>query len=157
MIAASSHSATFTKTQQIPYFTQAILAGHETLPINLKSITIGDGTFGNIAAQSDVAINTYLHEHKKLLQIPHKILTAFDHADRQCGFDKVLRQMTYPPRGKIHIPGNPELNNFKRQDDCFPRDPNTPALVNESVNTLCYGGCATWSTAANYLGYKKPW
>lgn len=154
---ARSHPAKWTKTLQIPYLTKAILADHETLPVNLKSITIGDGSFGNYAAQTDVAINAYLHEQKKLLQVPQEILNAFAQADRQCGFDKVLRQITYPPRGRINIPGNPEQNNFKRQEDCFPRNPNTAALINESVNTLCYGGCATWSTASNYLNYTKPW
>lgn len=152
-----SHCRTLTETRQIPYFTEAILAGHDTLPINLKSVTIGDGSFGNFAAQTDVAINAYLHEQKELLQVPREILHAFNHADRQCGFDKVLRQIQYPPRGNIQISGSPEGNNFKRQDDCFPRNPDTPALINESVNALCYGGCATWSTAANYLQYKKPW
>lgn len=157
IVESRSRSVTFTKTRQIPYFTQAILAGQETLSINLKSVTIGDGSFGNLAAQTDVAINAYLHEQKKLLQVPQEILNAFDHADRQCGFDKVVRQIRYPPRGKIHIPGAPEGNNFKRQDTCFPRDPDTPSLINESVNALCYGGCATWATASNYLRYKKPW
>lgn len=151
------HSAIPTKTRQIPYFTKAIIAGHETLPINLRSVTIGDGSFGNIAAQTDVAIGAYLHEQKKLLQIPQAILNAFDDADRQCGFDKVLRQMTYPPRGKIHIPGSPEQNNFKREDACFSPNPDTPTLINASVNAVCYGGCATWSTASSYMSHKKPW
>lgn len=98
-----------------------------------------------------------MHEQNHLLKIPRSILTAFDHADRQCGFDRVLKQIEYPPGGKIRIPGDPEGNNHKRQDDCFPRDPDTPARINESVNALCYGGCATWSTAFDFLQHKQPW
>ena len=136
------------------------------LPLNIKSITIGDGTIGNIATQSDVVVSTFLHQQAKVLNIPQDILNAFDTADKQCGFDEVKLQLGYPPKGVAHVRGNPEGENVgffnrnkKRQDSCFQKDPNTPALVNESVNTLCYGGsgCATFSTAANYLQQKQPW
>lgn len=98
-----------------------------------------------------------MHEQNGILKIPHDILAAFDYADRQCGFDRVLEQIQYPPSGKISIPGDPEGGNYKRQDECFPKNPDTPTLINKSVNTLCYGGCATWSTAYDYLRHKKPW
>ena len=98
-----------------------------------------------------------MHEQNRILKIPRDFLTAFDHADRQCGFDKVLEQIRYPPSGKISIPGDPEDLNYKRQDDCFPGDLDTPARINVSVNALCHGGCATWTTALDYLQHKKPW
>ncbi len=142
---------------QIPYFTQAILANKENLEINLKSIVIGDGNFGNVAALTDVLVNAYMQEQNHILRLPQEILGAFDRADERCGFNDVLKQVTYPPRGKIQIPGNPERNNYKRGDDCFKANPNTSALIQESVDAACYGGCATWSTAYNYLMNKKPW
>ncbi|MCJ1348723.1 hypothetical protein MMC31_006956 [Peltigera leucophlebia] len=139
----------------IPYITQAILAHLKTLPINLRSITIGDGLFANAAALTDVSVNAFLHEHKGILNISQEIIEAFDHADRQCGFDDVLRQVQYPPHGKITIPGNPELGNFKRQvNDCSNVAPTTPELIDSSINSPCYGGCATWSTAYAYLKSK---
>lgn len=98
-----------------------------------------------------------MHEQNDILKIPQDLLEAFDKADQECGFTKVLQQLKYPPQGKIIIPGNPEGNNYKRQDDCFTRKPDTPALILESVNKLCYGGCATWSTASNYLNHTIPW
>ncbi|KAL8827672.1 MAG: hypothetical protein Q9191_003048 [Dirinaria sp. TL-2023a] len=83
------------------------------LPLNIESITIGDGTIGNAATQSDVVVSTWLRQQAKILDIPQDILNAFDNADKQ---------------------------------------------LNESVSSLCYGGsgCATFSTAANYLQQKQP-
>lgn len=118
---------------------------------------IGDGNFGNVAALTDVPVYAYMREHNDILGLPQEILGAFDQAGQRCGFDQVVQQMTYPPRGKIQIPGNPELNNYKREDVCFKGNPNTSALIQESVNAVCYGGCATWLTAYNYLTNQKSW
>ncbi|KAL8749872.1 MAG: hypothetical protein Q9184_006634, partial [Pyrenodesmia sp. 2 TL-2023] len=82
----------------IPYFAQAILSGRSLLPINLKAIALGDGVFGNGAAVSDVVTTTYLYQKSSYYGIPKPILAAFDAADRQCGFDHVLSQLTYPPK-----------------------------------------------------------
>lgn len=142
---------------QIPYLTQAILADPESLDINLKAIVIGDGNFGNVAALTDVAVFAFLKEQQDLLKLPQEILGAFELADQQCGFDQVIDQITYPPRGKIRIPGNPEQNNYKRDGSCVTSNPNTSSLIQESVNALCLGGCATWQTAYNYLTNQKPW
>ncbi|MCJ1256944.1 hypothetical protein MMC24_004769 [Lignoscripta atroalba] len=144
----------------IPYLTQTILQNKETLDINLKSITIGDGTIGNYATMSDVVVSTWMHRHNNLLGIPQDVLSVFAEADCRCGFTKVLSQFQYPPHGKIAIPGNPEGLNFhsmKRQnsDSCF-NQPTTAAQVNESIYAPCNFGCATFTTAANYLATKNP-
>ncbi len=147
---------------QIPYFTQAILANKKYLPINLKSITIGDGTWGNAAAMSDLVTSKFLHQHRHFLGIPQDILTAFEDADKACGFLPVLNNLTYPPKGKAIIPTDPEGGNYrlkKRQSGanaCSITNPNTPALINASVTT-CYEGCSTGSTAMDYLSNKIPW
>lgn len=118
-----------------------------------------------------MSVSTYLHQQAKFLTIPQNILDAFAAADMQCGFDDVIAQLGYPPTGKPRIEGNPEGENYyrsrkrshdgveilKRQDYCFQQNPNTPALVNLSINDPCYGGCATWSTALDYLNHKQPW
>ena len=48
---------------------------------------------------------------------------------------------------------------MKRQnatnDNGCPQDPDTPALLKSSIS-LCNGGCATWTTAANYLTSNRP-
>lgn len=147
---------------QIPYFAQAILANRENLPINLKSMSIGDGTWENAATMSDLVSTTFLHQHRQFLKIPQDILTAFEDADKACGFPPVLANLTYPPKGKAFIPGDPEGGNFrlkKRQSggsNCSIANPNTPALINASVTT-CYEGCSTGSTAMDYLSHKIPW
>ncbi|KAI4115692.1 MAG: hypothetical protein LQ341_007718, partial [Variospora aurantia] len=103
---------------QIPYFAHSLLTSRSLLNLNLKAIALGDPTFGNVAAMTDVVATTYLHQQRTHLSIPAPILSAFSAADRACGFDKILAQLAYPPKGPIAIPGNPEGLNFlprKRQ------------------------------------------
>ncbi|KAL8711618.1 MAG: hypothetical protein Q9220_004028 [cf. Caloplaca sp. 1 TL-2023] len=156
----------------IPYFAQALLSDPSLQNVTLKAIVLGDPTLGNNAAMTDVVTTTYLHSQQSLLSIPSPILAAFDAADRECGFDKVMQRLTYPPpQGPIIIPGNPEGLNFrrsrsakrkKRQTPCSssgastapPLD--TPALINASINNPCYASCATYTTALTYLTSTRP-
>ncbi|MCJ1485953.1 hypothetical protein MMC06_006129 [Schaereria dolodes] len=146
----------------IPYFSQAILQNRHSLNINLKSITIGDGIIGNPAAQSDVVVGTYMHQLNHTLGIPNDILSTFAEADQTCGFTKVLKEIRYPPSGKIVIPGDPEGSNYafaKRQEppaSCF-NQPTNANQVNESIYAQCNSGCATFTTAANYLMTRDFW
>ncbi|KAL8996419.1 MAG: hypothetical protein Q9169_004067 [Polycauliona sp. 2 TL-2023] len=144
----------------ISYFTKALLSNQNILNFNLKAIVLGDPTLGNIAAMTDVVTTTYLHQIAPQYKIPLPILSAFAAADRQCGFDKILSQLTYPPSGEIQIPGNPEGFNYllrrqdqiqKRQVPCFDGIPNTVQLINASINAPCSVGCATYTTAFAYL------
>ncbi|KAA6410377.1 MAG: serine carboxypeptidase [Lasallia pustulata] len=149
----------------IPYFAQAILVNQAKLELNLKSIAIGDGSIGNYAAMTDVTAVEYLEEHNMILGLPNDILTTLKDASQACGFTDVLGQLSYPPKGKIVIPGNPEDDNFKRSvegrqasnttDSCN-INPTTAALVNSTIYGTCYGGCATWSAAADYLTATRP-
>ena len=127
--------------------------------INLRSIVIGDGTFGNVAAQTAVTVTAYMQEQNDTLKLPQEIASTFDHASRECGFDQVIKQITYPVRDTIKIPGNPERRNYKRwiTTDCFKGSLDTPAMIQKSVNAICYGECATEATAYHYLLQKKPW
>ncbi|KAL8947507.1 MAG: hypothetical protein Q9183_007781, partial [Haloplaca sp. 2 TL-2023] len=146
---------------QVPYFAKALISNRNILNINLKAIALGNPTLGNNAAMTSVVINSYLHQKNvnDTYKIPQNLLDAFDDADQQCGFDKVMSQIKYPPAGKILIPGNPEGANFrmlqKRQIQCFDQSPNTPALINASVNAPCSLGCATFATAINYLSSER--
>lgn len=150
----------------IPYFASKIMDNHDSLPVNLKSISLGDGTFGNNAAMSSVATGSYLRSQSSILGIPDDILDAFSEADAICGFDQVMEQAnTFSPKGVIHIPGNPGNLNFKRdQSLLFRRDlepilngtcnihPVTPEQVKSSIlNSSCYGPCATFPTAMDYM------
>ncbi|KAL8915655.1 MAG: hypothetical protein Q9172_006797 [Xanthocarpia lactea] len=143
----------------IPYFTEALISNSNLLNISLKAIVLGDPTLGNTAAMTDVVTTTYLHQKATYFKIPQPILSAFAGADRQCGFEKVMHQLTYPPKSKIQIPGNPEGLNFlkqKRQIPCYEDTPNTPALINSSINAPCSIGCATYTTAFAYLSSFHP-
>ncbi|KAJ5105452.1 Peptidase S10 serine carboxypeptidase [Penicillium alfredii] len=146
----------------VPYFAEALMEGKYSLPLDIRSMSLGDGSWGNAAAMSSVAMGAYIHSQLKLLKVPQDIQSTFSEADRTCGFDNVLDQAAiYPPRGRIQIPGNPENINYRRKqhrdltsalnDDCNIA-PSTPATVHSSIfNSTCYGPCATFSTASDYM------
>lgn len=156
----------------IPYFASEIMRNHDSFPLDLVSISLGDGVFGNNAAMSDVMAGSIMKSFAPSLGTPDDILDAFSAADRICGFDSVSEAANqYPPRGPINIPGNPENLNFKRDDSdsLFRRDlismgkcnikPTTPSAISASIlNSTCYGPCATYATAADYLNtlFNKP-
>lgn len=95
---------------------------------------------------------------------PRDVLAVLQQADKDCGFTSVLSQLTYPPTGKIIIPGNPENANYRRTTPPPGYDPNacdfanfttTPAqvafIVNGTSPDTCYGNCATFEAAFNFF------
>jgi carboxypeptidase D len=145
----------------IPYFASALLEGKHSLPLAIESMSLGDGSWGNAAALSSVAIGTYMHSQSARLNVPKEILSTFLAADTTCGFDTVLKEASiYPPKSRIHIPGNPESLNYRLErrdmvntlDAACDTDPITPAEVTNSIlNSSYYGPCATYSTALDYM------
>ncbi|KAJ6179366.1 hypothetical protein N7519_009827 [Penicillium mononematosum] len=143
----------------IPYFASELLEGKDSLPLNVRSMSLGDGSWGNGAAMAAVAMGKYLRSQLGLLQIPEDVLSVFDEADETCGFNDVLAESSiYPPEARIHIPGNPEYFNLRRRDltsavnAACDISPTTPEEVRTSIfNSTCYGPCAVFSTASDYL------
>ena len=144
--------------------------------MNLVSIALGDPTFGNFAAMTDVPTTSMMLQHNLTLKVAEDVMSVFEEADSLCGFTKVLSHATYPPKGKIVLPSNPEGNNFnlqkrhaiglqKRQanglfnaSDCTdPAPPITATQVNETIFGPCYGPCGTGSVAARYLAATIEW
>ncbi|KAJ5763812.1 Peptidase S10 serine carboxypeptidase [Penicillium manginii] len=150
----------------IPYIASALLENTNPLSLNIKSISLGDGSWGNAAAMADVAMGTYLHIQAHHLRIPKSILSAFITADNFCGFTETLKKaQEYPPGSKFRIPGNPENMNYRRDLRRHPRRDLTTAgdgscninpinasgILDSVLNSTCYGPCATFSTAMDYL------
>ncbi|KLJ13533.1 hypothetical protein EMPG_11527 [Blastomyces silverae] len=150
----------------VPYFASKIVEHQDSLPINLQSISIGNGIIGNNAVMADVTVGAYLEMHAHSLNIPQDIIDSFSLADHICKFDAVLDEANeYPPLGPISVPGNPENLNFRRDEPCRAQSdsdagpmaecniyPTAPSAVMESIlNSTCHGPCATFSTAADYF------
>lgn len=149
----------------ISHFATAIVNNQDSFPIRLRSVTIGDGSIGNGAAMATTTIGTYLESQQSLLQIPDDVLAVFKEADATCGFNDILDQAAqFPPESKISIPGNPEgLNTKHRRQQRIARDlgdiytgacatnPTTAEEVRSSIYSSCYGPCATYSAATDYL------
>lgn len=145
----------------IPYFTAALVKSNTPHALDIRSMSLGDGSWGNAAAMSSVATGAYMRSQAKTLKLPKDILAAFKAADQTCGFPDVLAQaQVYPPKGKIRIPGNPEYFNYRRRrrdmtdvlNSSCSISPRTVSEVNISIfNSTCYGPCATYSTAMDYV------
>ncbi|KAL8812118.1 MAG: hypothetical protein Q9223_007370, partial [Gallowayella weberi] len=145
------------------------MSNRNILNINLKAIALGDPTIGNNAAMTDLVTTTYLHQISTYYKIPKPILSAFDAADRRCGFDKLMHQLTYPPTGKLTINGNPEgLNFLKQRKEPLKRKRQTPPCLetpspkntttpSSLYNNICTPiGCATYTAALTYLPTIHP-
>jgi carboxypeptidase D len=143
----------------IPYFVSTIFQNHDTLPVNLQSISLGDGTFGNGVAMFEVAIGSYIRSQNESLGIPDDILDAFSESDHACGFDLILAKATvYPPKGPIHMPEPPEHTGRKPKlqdtdvfEDCDIQPTTREEVVSSIMRSACYGPCASFDTAFDYL------
>ena len=89
--------------------------------------------------------------------------------DKDCGFPAVRAQITYPPSGPIHIPGNPSNANFKRDPPPPPPGyipercnfdgggtdtPERLAYIINYTSNDCFGVCDPYDAAYNY--YISP-
>ncbi|KAJ5485019.1 Carboxypeptidase [Penicillium diatomitis] len=118
----------------IPYFAHALLKSKNvSRSLDIRSMSLGDGSWGNAAAMSSVGIGAYMQSQARMLKVPRGILNAFAAADQVCGFDEVLAQATnFPPPAK-----SPSQ---------------TVADIDRSIfNSSCYGPCAVYSTAMDYM------
>ncbi|CAG8078309.1 unnamed protein product [Penicillium olsonii] len=147
----------------IPYIASQLV--NSSASLNIASMSLGDGSWGNAAAMSSVAIGRYIRSKSTLLDVPDEILSVFEEADESCGFNGVLAESAiYPPQGTFAIPGNPEFFNLKRRRRDLTNaltaacdiGPTTPEEVRTSIfNSTCYGPCATFSTAMDYMTAKS--
>ncbi|PYI34880.1 putative serine carboxypeptidase [Aspergillus indologenus CBS 114.80] len=148
----------------IPYLASAIVQHRASFPLHLRSLSLGDATFGNSIAMSTIPTVAYMRSQQSRLQIPPEILDAFIEGDSTCGFDQVLHQAAqFPPKGPIPIPDDAEDDNDTPDQQTCSSDTaaaaalqpplTTPEEILSSIlnSTTCDGSCATFSTASRYL------
>ncbi|KAF3491879.1 carboxypeptidase cpdS [Arthroderma uncinatum] len=152
----------------VPYIANEIMNRKDELPVNLKSISIGDGTIGTNTGMSSLGIVGFIEEHASKLKIPQDIMQALSFGDHACGFDTVRQQAkVYPPKGPFYIPAGPKRLNTARPEVVLRREveasletcnihPDTPEKIKLSIfNSTCYGQCAVYDTTADYLNTRK--
>ncbi|KAL4978046.1 Alpha/Beta hydrolase protein [Aspergillus desertorum] len=146
----------------IPSFASTIVDHQDSFPIDLRSMTIGDGSIGNGAAMASVTIAKFLESQQSMIHMPGDILAVFKEASETRGFGDVLEKVgQFPPEGTIYIPGDPEgLNSNRRRSlsgilngTCSTR-PTTAEEVRTSIHSSCFGPCATFSTAWDYMATR---
>ncbi|OBT94807.1 hypothetical protein VE01_06309 [Pseudogymnoascus verrucosus] len=152
----------------LPYIAKEVQAQKATLKVKLSTLSLGDAFWGNWAAMNNVVALAYIDEHRLSYgtNIPPIMYNVLKQGDKDCGFPAVRAQITYPPSGPIHIPGNPSGANFKRNaptpppgyipERCdFEGGTNTPERLAYIINyTTCYGICDPYDAAYNY--YLSP-
>lgn len=145
----------------VPNIATAIINNQDSFPLDVQSMVIGDGSFGNAAAMATISIGKYLKSQKSVIGMPDDVLAVFTEASETCGFNDILEQVQYPPEGKIAIPGNPEGLDMKRRRDlaavyagAYDTHPTTPEDVRNSIYSSRYGPCAIFSTAMDYLSTR---
>ncbi|KFY88686.1 hypothetical protein V500_06195 [Pseudogymnoascus sp. VKM F-4518 (FW-2643)] len=148
----------------LPYIAKEIQAQKATLKINISSLSLGDAFWGNWAAMNNVVALPFIlaHRYSYGATMNRDMYDVLEKGDKDCGFRAVRDQITYPPSGPIHIPGNPSGANFKRNppppppgydpEHCdFEGGTNTPERLAYIMNyTTCYGVCDPFDAAYNY-------
>ncbi|KAL5000740.1 Alpha/Beta hydrolase protein [Aspergillus recurvatus] len=136
----------------IPSFASTIVDNQHSFPIDLRSMTIGDGWIGNGAAMASVTIAKFLESQQSMINMPDDILAVFKGASEICGFNDIMEQAAqFPPEG---------LNSKRRRSlsDIFggvcSTHPTTAEEVRKSIHSSCYGPCATFSTAWDYMATR---
>ncbi|OJK03778.1 hypothetical protein ASPACDRAFT_21989 [Aspergillus aculeatus ATCC 16872] len=151
----------------IPYLASAIVHHQASFPLHLRSISLGDATFGNSIAMSTIPTVAYMRSQQSRLRVPPEILDAFIEGDSICRFDQILHQAAqYPPEGPIPIPNDAEDDKETPDQQTCSSDTAaaaaaaamqppliTPEEILSSIlnSTTCDGSCATFSTASRYL------
>ncbi|RAL09011.1 putative serine carboxypeptidase [Aspergillus homomorphus CBS 101889] len=148
----------------IPYIAATIMRHQASFPLNLRSMSLGDATFGNAIAMSSIPTVAYLRSKQSLLQTPPDIVKAFIKADSICGFDQIIQSAAeFPPKGPIPIPDDADDDNDVPEQTCsgdteaaaaMQQPPlTTPEEILSSIlnSTTCDGSCAIFSTASRYL------
>ncbi|PYH77202.1 alpha/beta-hydrolase [Aspergillus uvarum CBS 121591] len=113
----------------IPYLASAIVHHQASFPLHLRSLSLGDATFGNSIAMSTIPTVAYMRSQQSRLQIPPKILDAFVEGDSSADLtNDTAAAALQPPL-------------------------TTPEEILFSIlnSTTCDGSCATFSTASRYL------
>lgn len=149
----------------IPYFASAIMENQDSFPLDLQSLSIGDGTIGEPAAMSSLTIGTFLQSQGPKLHIPENVLSAFSEADETCGFDAIVQHANttfpLPLTHPLQIPGNPDDLESEEggggggtgdmDGSCITHPHTADAVLSAIVNSTCGGSCATFATAIDYL------
>ena len=150
----------------LPYYAQEIIRNNNSLPLNLSSVTIGDGLWTNFDTMTSVATAPYIQEQRQLLNVADDMLNVFTDADQACGFANLRNQaLTYPGGGDgVHISNNPGGLNLKKRADipsalqpaCLSMNPQTPQQVRNTIYDSPCGNCSVFSAAYGHFTHTAP-
>ncbi|KAA1472748.1 alpha/beta-hydrolase [Dentipellis sp. KUC8613] len=101
----------------IPYIATRILqasaAEQAALPLSLQGLLINDGVYSSFVVDQEAPVAQFAKTNQQAIGLSDSEVANLARLSASCGrmsprYDDMLAQVTYPPKGKILLPGNSE-------------------------------------------------
>ncbi|TFK57058.1 alpha/beta-hydrolase [Heliocybe sulcata] len=106
----------------IPYIATRIVdassAEKAKLPLALQGLLINDGVYSSYITSEQAPIANFSAVHQSTLGFTDAQVASFQSKAESCGYQTILDQLTYPPKGKIDLP-NGNKDTVSRSCDLF--------------------------------------
>ncbi|KAJ3551296.1 hypothetical protein NM688_g4786 [Phlebia brevispora] len=91
----------------VPYTANYIYEHPQDLDLDLKGIWISDPAIGWDVIQGQVAAANFMHSYEKNFALNQTFMAEVDATAARCGYTSYLQEyLTYPPKGKLPLPGH---------------------------------------------------
>ncbi|TFY81745.1 hypothetical protein EWM64_g2266 [Hericium alpestre] len=150
----------------VPFIASRILhasaAEQAALPLDVQGLLINDGVYSSFITSQEAPIASFAAANQKELGLSNAQIAKFKNLSASCGYDELLAQVTYPPKGEILLPnGNKDqisqrcdiwdqfykdamdsnecYNVYRFTDQCpTPSDPLEPYFSRKDVQTALH-------------------
>ncbi|EPQ61415.1 hypothetical protein GLOTRDRAFT_30246 [Gloeophyllum trabeum ATCC 11539] len=106
----------------IPYIATRIVdassAEKAALPLSLQGLLINDGVYSSFITSEQVPVANFSAAKQSTLGFSDAQVKSFQSKAVSCGYQKIIDQLTYPPKGKIDLP-NGNKDTVSRSCDLF--------------------------------------
>ncbi|KZT37407.1 alpha/beta-hydrolase [Sistotremastrum suecicum HHB10207 ss-3] len=162
----------------IPYIASRIInasaAEKAALPLSLQGLLINDGVYSSDIVGEQAPTAGFAKSFQSTLGLSTSTVNSLASKSSSCGYDAMISQITYPPKGKINLPnGNKDtisrscdvfdtyLDDAEDANACFniyritdkcptPNDPIESYFSRSDVQKLLHvSGFGTWSECSN--------
>ncbi|THH16806.1 hypothetical protein EW146_g3885 [Bondarzewia mesenterica] len=92
----------------IPYIATRIVdasaAEKAALHLDLQGLLINDGVYSSFITSEEAPTANFSTHFQSVLGFSNSQITSLQRSSRTCGYETMLRQTQYPPKGKIDLP-----------------------------------------------------
>lgn len=162
----------------IPYIATRIVdaskAEKAALPLNLQGLLINDGVYSSFIVGEEAPTANFSTQFQSVLGFSDSQIASFQKSSKSCGYETLLSEIKYPPKGKIPLPNgnkdtvsdacdlfdkfydeatdiNPCFNIYRITDTCpTPDDPMPGYYSRSDVQTALHvPGFGTWADCSS--------